>query len=348
MKTLSLKTLFVAAAVFAAAGCSGTPAGKTSAGATDGNGSGNGSNGNGSGAANGNGSGATNGNGSGATNGNGSGSGANGNGSGSGANGGTTGTACVPDGSFSSDPSQCCSGMDDGNGYCASQSAGANAGAAAGGTTIQGSCSAAVACPKGYQCVNGQCALHSSSTLQVTLSFDDTEDFDLHLLEPMSDGGYCEIFYGNGGSPPDAGLGDLCGFFPEFCPDGGLPLPIGQGCPAGWLDRDSNAACGGEDNEGNTGMPDGVNVENILFANNQPPPSGKYYVYVDYWESCDGKAQSKLGVQVRLPNSAIYQYCPVISQQGDGPNDHSDGSGDGFPDGAGAGSGFLVTSFDVP
>ena len=81
-----------------------------------------------------------------------------------------------------------------------------------------------------------------------------------------------------------------------------------------------------------------MNVENILFANNTPPPSGTYYVLVDYWQNCDsvacsdgldrnacgGYPTSNLGVQVRLPDSAIYQYCPVISESGQGPNDQSD------------------------
>ena len=219
------------------------------------------------------------------------------------------------------------------------------------------------ACPKGYTCNNGQCSLNSSSTLQVTLSFDDIEDFDLHLMEPLSDGGYCEIFYGNPGNNPDAG--SICQFAPMFCTDGGFHLPgSGNACPSGWLDRDTNAACGSSGGSGGSGggQPDGVNVENILFANNQPAPSGTYYVLVDYWQNCDdvtcsdgqdqnacnGYPTSNLGVQVRLPDSAIYQYCPVISESGQGPNDQSAAHGGAFPDGAGAGSGFLVTSFTIP
>ncbi|MBS2031228.1 MAG: hypothetical protein JST54_25240 [Deltaproteobacteria bacterium] len=223
----------------------------------------------------------------------------------------------------------------------------------------------APACPKGYTCIQGQCSLNSSSTLQVTLSFDDIEDFDLHLLEPLPDGGHCEIYYGNPGNNPDSGLGQVCNLFPYLCHDGGIGLPTGGNpCPEGWLDRDTNAACGSSGGSGGSGggEPDGVNVENILFSNTAVPPSGTYYVLVDYWENCDstvcssgqdqnacgGYPTSNLAVQVRLPDSAIYQYCPVISQSGQGPNDSSAAHGGPFPDGAGAGSGFLVTSFTLP
>ena len=85
------------------------------------------------------------------------------------------------------------------------------------------------ACPKGYQCISGQCSLNGSSTLQVTFSFDDIEDFDLHLMEPLADGGYCEIYYGNPGTPADAGVNPICQFLPNnpLCVDGGFNLPTG-------------------------------------------------------------------------------------------------------------------------
>jgi hypothetical protein len=208
----------------------------------------------------------------------------------------------------------------------------------------------AAACPKGYQCIDGQCTLNSSSTLQVTLSFDNIEDFDLHVVEPLPDGGHCEIYYGNAGMPPDAGsLGGLCDLFPEFCGDGGISLPGMQGCGNAWLDRDSNAACGGEDSNGNSQRPDGVNVENVLFVNGAQPPSGTYYVLVDYWENCDsvtcgngqdsnacsgGYSSSAYGVQVRRPDSSIWQYCGALNRN--------------QADNGGAGSGQLITSFTLP
>lgn len=236
-----------------------------------------------------------------------------------------------------------------------------------------GTCSSnpnSAACPKGYHCDNNLCVLNSSSTLQVTLSFDNIEDFDLHLLEPLGDGGYCEIYYGNPGTNPDAGgftfpmdAGIDCSQFPAFCGgDAGFGFPTGGNpCPAGWLDLDTNAACGGNNNNGGA-HPDGVNTENILFANGQQPPSGTYYVRVDYWQNCDsttctngqdstacgaGHLTSDLALQVRLPTGAIWQYCPEISQAGQGPNDHGV-NGAAFPDNGNAGAGFFVTSFTIP
>jgi len=327
-----------------------------------------------------------------------------GSGNGNGASGsvgasGSSGGDCVQTSAYAGDASLCCSGVVDGNGYCAEASGNGSGsttsftstngsgnstgttgqvgtGTTTGGTCPNnmpdlvtgqggrgvGACSPSAGCPKGYQCTDGQCLLNSSSTLQVTLSFDHIEDFDLHLLEPLNDGGYCEIYYGNAGTDPDAG-GSICSLFPQFCRDGGLPLPgVGQGCPSGWLDRDSNAACGNSGSESGGSPPDGVNVENILFPSWEAPPSGTYFVRVDYWENCDstvcsdgmdssacgaGHPSSHLGVQVRTPDSAIWQYCPDISLSGQGANDHGQ-NGHSFSDNGGAGSGFYVTTFTVP
>jgi hypothetical protein len=264
---------------------------------------------------------------------------------------GSTG-ACRPDDQFVGlgNEALCCSGRTDAAGYCTSQAVttgttgtgttgttGTN-GTVATGTTTGGTCPAnmpdlatgtsptgtrpcnggpeSAGCPSGYSCVGGFCQLHGgSSPLQVTLSFDDNEDVDLHLREPKPSGGTCEIYYGNPGPVPafDAGFN-----FP-------VPIPTPSSCSVGWLDRDSNSGC-------NTPL-DGINVENIIYPSNTAAPSGTYEVYVDYWQDCDSKPSSNYGVQVRV-NGAIYKYCGVInSSQADNGN---------------SGAGFLVTRFTVP
>ncbi len=287
-------------------------------------------------------------------------------GPGSSSSGGSGSTVAASSGSTSSS-------TNGSSGSSSSSSSGGNSGGSTGGicpmnmpdlntgagtTTVTGSCSDVATCPKGYQCnAQKRCALNTSDTLQVTLSFDNIEDFDLHVIEPLGDGGTCEIYYGNPGAPPaDAGGFNVCTLFPYLCTDAGFIFGAGGGCPAGWLDRDTNAAC----NDNNM-QPDGVNIENVLFQNGVPPPSGTYTVRVDYWQNCDsltcsdgqdanacnGYPTSHIGVQVRLPTGAIDTYCPVISEWQQGPNDQGANGGQ-FADSGGPGSGFTIVTFTLP
>ncbi|MGB0590586.1 MAG: hypothetical protein ACPGU1_12990 [Myxococcota bacterium] len=91
--------------------------------------------------------------------------------------------------------------------------------------------------------------------VQVSVSFDQDVDIDLHVLEPNTSGqaadacspaGGCELYYGD-----------------KSCPSGGQ------------LDLDSNAACG----------IDGINNENIFWPEGQAPV-GNYTVRVAFWSDC--------------------------------------------------------------
>jgi hypothetical protein len=91
--------------------------------------------------------------------------------------------------------------------------------------------------------------------VQVSVSFDQDVDIDLHVLEPNTSGqaidycapaGGCELYYGD-----------------KSCPSGGQ------------LDLDSNAACG----------IDGINNENIFWPEGQAP-IGNYTVKVAFWSDC--------------------------------------------------------------
>jgi hypothetical protein len=274
-----------------------------------------------------------------------------------------SGGACIPDNGFQGS-GVCCSGHVDASGYCvagavSNSTTGTGTTGSSGttststssttatGTTTGGTCPtnlpnlssgqtqssgpcntnpSSPACPKGFACEAGQCVLNRSNALQITLSFDDSEDFDLHVLEPMPDGGECEIFYGAPGPVPaydggfpfpfDAGFGGF-GF------DAGFPIPQAAICSKGWLDRDSNAACN----------LDNVNIENVLYPSNQAPPRGHYKVRVDYWQDCDGKASSNYAVQV-LRGGVVTTTC--ASQTSSQAN------------GGGRGSGVLTTEFDIP
>jgi hypothetical protein len=183
--------------------------------------------------------------------------------------------------------------------------------------------------------VNRQCILHGAGgQLQMTLSWDDPEDLDLHVYEPQASqpGGFCEIWYGNVGNR-------------EYTDGGADPSGGVSGCtPIGWLDRDSNPAC----------EFDNVDIENVIYPyDNATPPSGTYTVLADYYADCAGQSdtladggtiqsipdypQVNYAIQVRR-NGAVYQYCRSFS-----PND-ADGSGPcnaktdgGSSDGAGGG-----------
>jgi len=181
-----MKSLLAFSAALALVGCGGTSTIGTSAGRTTGTTAGSGS-GNG------------NGNGNAATTGDASSSAA-----------GSTG-GCKANGAYDfNDPTTCCSGEANSSGICQAASTGGSGtttgtpgttavGSTVGGTCPQnmpdinggvgyvvdgGSCSE-LGCPNGFNCENGSCVLHGQNGgLQVTLSFDDPEDIDLHVEEP--------------------------------------------------------------------------------------------------------------------------------------------------------------------
>jgi hypothetical protein len=169
-------------------------------------------------------------------------------------------------------------------------------------------------CPKGYVCQGGRCILRGSSgPLQVTLRFRDAEDLDLYVVEPLPDGGTCEVFY----QQPNVDAGPP----PIPLP---FPLPPQVRCGAkGWLDLDSNAAC----------RIDNVNVENIIYSPGVTPWSGRYVVRVNYWQNCSATGAVPYEVEVRVFGQTRY-YCGSFQ-----PNQAS---------GGGIGAGRFVADFVIP
>jgi hypothetical protein len=248
---------------------------------------------------------------------------------------------------------ECCTGITDASGYCSTSATtasttgnagtngtgttgtvGGGTGTTTGGTcpmnmpnlatgetsTVAGSCSpTGDPCPPGFSCINDRCTLHGAGgQLQMTMSWDDAEDLDLHVWEPQASqpNGYCEIYYGNVGNRID--------------PDGGLDADANTSLctPVGWLDRDSNPACDF----------DNVDVENVIYPEDAGPPSGTYTVLSDFWEDCAGEDDNgttvpaystiNYAIQVRR-EGAVYQYCRSFT-----PSD-VDGSGPCNPNGGG-------------
>ena len=159
-------------------------------------------------------------------------------------------------------------------------------------------------CTRGFSCVGGFCQLNGGTgPVQVTLRFPRAEDLDIHVREPLPDGGQCEIYYGDRGPVPDAGTMSSCG-------------------AQGWLDLDSNAACG----------IDNVNIENVIYDPSVSPPKGRYDVYVDYYQWCFMGTSIDYEVEVRSNGTTRY-YCGnfTFSQADEG----------------GRGSGRFITSFVV-
>lgn len=132
-----------------------------------------------------------------------------------------------------------------GIGSCAPQDAG----------TPGGSC--VPACMEGFSCLSNSCVLNGGNgPVQVTLRWNTTEDFDLHLREPLGTGsGTCEIDYTDPNQPGD----------PSSC--GAL----------GSLDLDSEAGC----------SVDHVDIENIIYPPGSTPRSGVYSVFVDHYANCN-------------------------------------------------------------
>ena len=173
-----------------------------------------------------------------------------------------------------------------------------------------GSATCTTECPRGFRCIGGQCLLNGGNgPLQVTLRWNTQEDLDLHLDEPLPDGGSCEIWYGD--------VNDV---------DGGNPSQCGA---VGALDLDSEAAC--------PSPADYVDIENIIYPAGAVAPAGTYNVRVDHYLSCDATLPAvPFQLEVRQGNN-LMGVCGVFF-----PSDAD------FSAGGAEGGGRPVFSFTVP
>ncbi len=189
-----------------------------------------------------------------------------------------------------------------------------------------GSCAGDAGCLNaGFSCVQDACAIEGADgPVEVVLNWDYDEDFDLHVVEPQQggrdwevgpngvDGGPgCEIWYGNLG-----------------------PGPTGGDCnPQGALYEDAEASC----------SLDGINIEEVHYPPNVPPPYGLYTVRVDFFEDCADTPLSDGGglpnypsipytLQIRV-GSVVNTYCGAFSA------DQADYGGEG--------SGLTIATFTV-
>jgi hypothetical protein len=126
-----------------------------------------------------------------------------------------------------------------------------------------GAISCVTECPSGFFCQGNECVLNGGGAdLQVTLKWDTTEDLDLHLDEPLTDGGTCEVWYG----------------------------ARAPACAVGALDLDSQAGC----------SMDLVLIENIVYpVDGGRPPAGTYAVRVDHFRTCSTIAWVPFRLEVR-------------------------------------------------
>ncbi len=165
---------------------------------------------------------------------------------------------------------------------------------------------------RGFSCAGNVCWLDGEeSPVQIVLNWDYDEDLDLRVIEPQQGGGGeeqpldggpgesgCEISYSNPGPGPSGG----------------------KWSPAGALTEDAEAGCN----------LDGINIEEVSYPPNVPPPYGLYKVSVFSYEDCAGKPLDGGGtlpdypsipftVQVRI-GSQITTYCGAMrsSQAGSG------------------------------
>ena len=113
-------------------------------------------------------------------------------------------------------------------------------------------------------------------------------DLDLHVVEPVADGGVCEVFWLERNNPTN----------PSTC--GALSS----------LDLDSNAGC----------SLDNVNIENIIFRSGVArPPRGTYVARVDLFSACTATTPIKWELQVRAGGiSRFYcgQFDPMNANRG--------------------------------
>jgi hypothetical protein len=179
-------------------------------------------------------------------------------------------------------------------------------------------------CPHGYDCVSNMCELRGhSGPVQVTLRWGTQTDLDLYLVEPLPDGGTCEIYYQNPGPVPCTDplhLG-LC------LPDGGFALGLGgTSCGSkGWLDLDANRGC-------NMGSLTNSPVENIIYSPGISVTSGTYTVRANNWSACSVSPPIPWEIEVRA-NGQTRFYCGQFLTTGNGG---SSGAGD------------VVTTFTLP
>jgi hypothetical protein len=113
--------------------------------------------------------------------------------------------------------------------------------------------------------------------VQVSVSWSDSSDVDLHVIDPNG----AEIYYGQTSSPS-----------------------------GGTLDLDSNAAC--SRNSDNTFKSN----ENVVWPTGGAP-SGPYTVRLDYWDGCGNSAPTDYVVTVATANSAPQVFTGSFTGAGD-------------------------------
>ncbi|HEY3496287.1 MAG TPA: hypothetical protein VGK73_16420, partial [Polyangiaceae bacterium] len=134
--------------------------------------------------------------------------------------------------------------------------------------------------------------------LVVSLGWDSNVDLDLQVVTPT-------------GKRVDAK-------HPTTAEGTGNEKPDWKAPGVGNIDRDSNADC----------VIDGVNRENLVFAE-QPPP-GVYGVYVDLYEACGRSAvrfTASLTQRVEGPEPDTFQQVETFNQSGQLASAQADGGG---------------------
>ncbi len=129
-------------------------------------------------------------------------------------------------------------------------------------TRVVGALTCTTDCPPGFRCVGGECRLNGGDAyLQVTVRWDSFEDLDLHVIEPVADGGTCEVFYANRNSA----------LSPSTCgAQGALDLDSEPGCPS---------------------PPDGVDIENLIYPQGATLVPGTYQVMLNHYRNCNVQLQ---------------------------------------------------------
>ena len=120
-----------------------------------------------------------------------------------------------------------------------------------------------------------------TGTLQVSLSFDNAKDVDLHLIEPEHNG--------SDGEPVSFSNRHIY-YYNSIVESGGE------------LDLDSNPSCD----------IDNINNENITYSENAFVPAGLYKVYVDLFENCDPSIATNYVVTVFYGGTLIARQAGVF------------------------------------